>query len=218
MDEDGNAKFLRLSGMNPFRDVSDWMTLNGFLGQVNPVIGATLTAIGVDPGRGGPMLYPDLKYDPETGGLVADTPGFWPSLITNTLPQARLIDSLVLGNSKFAELLQRDPEAARQQLIGQLGLPVMFQTENIPQEQFRAELNRYEAFQTARKEGTAAGDLSGVEHQSGRLPVMANGMTLQMYLDQLGALESAGRLEQARPKVETPSPRELITSFGGYTG
>jgi hypothetical protein len=218
MDEDGNARFLRMSGMNPFRDVSDWMTLSGIVGNVNPVVSATLLALGVEPAQGGPMLYPTLRYDPETGGLKADTPSFLPSLITSTLPQARLIQNLIGGNSQFTELLQRDPEAARQQLLGQMGLPVMVQTENIPQEQFRAELNRYEDFQIRRKESVAAGDWNSLESYPEALPVMANGMTLGVYLDQLNALQASGGLDAFRPQVETPSTGELLRSVGGYTG
>lgn len=219
MDENGNARFLRTSGLNPFRDVTDWFTVQGFAGNANPIVSATLQALGVDP-LAGPSIYPELQYDPETGGLKVDTPNFGSALITSTIPQARLIQNLVLGNQRFAELMQRDPEAARRQLLGQMGLPVMIQTENIPQEQFRAELNRYRAFQDTRRAAVREGDLGALSQYPDELPFNLPGgdtTTLGAYLEQLQLANSQGLLDPLRGEDQVPGVGALLRAVGGFT-
>lgn len=223
MDENGNAKFLRTSGLNPFRDVTDWFTLEGMVGNVNPVISASLQAMGVNPMSGGPQLYPDLEFDPETGGLRAKTPGFLSALAGATIPQSRLLTNMFLDSANWAELVRNDPEAARHQLLGQLGLPVLMETQNIPQELMRAESNRYDTFVEARRAAVLSGDLSGLERYPGTTLIGAEdvtglpeGSTLQAYIEQLGLMEQQGLLEPYRSDRPQPAATDLLRALGGY--
>jgi len=163
MDDDGNAMFLRTMGLNPFEDAVDWFTLDGLVGNVNPLISATLQSLGVNPAQGGPMLYPTLKYDPETGGLTADTPGFAKGVVTSLVPQTRLVDDLILGNREFGELSLRNPRAAGSRLLSEFGLPVLVEQRNIPEEIFRAETNRLRSRNQAESSAFESGDLSKLD-------------------------------------------------------
>lgn len=216
VDADGNASFLRTAGINPFRDTVDWFSIAGFVGQTNPVISATLQSLGVDTRSGTPTLYPTLKFDPETGGLVADTPSFPSALVSSMIPQSRLISTMIGANSQWNELAKRNPQAALQQIQGQMGLPVVVEQRNMDQEAFRAEMNRYEAFQDARiealREGTA-GDL--LDRYNAELPVNANGLTLEAYLGQLAQLDQAGLLGPYRDPRQQPSWQGFLSALGG---
>lgn len=222
LDENGNARFLRLSGANPFRDVTDWFTLDGLAGNTNPVIAATLQALGYDPQRGGPDLYPELEFDPETGGLRAKSPSFLGALAQSVVPQTQLVRSLIGANKEFNDLIQRDPRAAGQQLMSGFGLPILLQTKNVPEAYFRAERNRYQAFNEARQEAIRTGNLEALERYPQDLPVSAQGPVtsqggpLGAYLAQLRALDATGALETYRAPQQRPSNvASLLTALGG---
>jgi hypothetical protein len=188
INDDGNATFLSTSGMNPWRDVSDWFTLDGFVGNVNPVVSATLQALGVEPSQGGPMLFPDMVYDPETGGLKADTPGFVESFIESTVPQTRLRDYLT-NSGEWQDLVQRDPRAASRQLQSMVGVPTIVQTRNVPQEHFRAEVNRSQNFRDAWNRALREGTTDQFAQQ---YPEVA------AAVEQLRTLDQSGQLDQYR--------------------
>lgn len=189
-DKDGNVRAVNLAGMNPFSDVSNYFTLAGFMGNLNPVASTVLEHLGLDPLTGGPELYPNLRYDPESGRLAAHSPGFFSSLIQNTIPQSRVLAGMAGRSSEFKELLRTNPEAAYRMIRSQAGLPIIFRDVNVPTELTKAELARDEAMQTSFREALSSG-----QHTQAAKAYP----TLGALLGQVRTLQSSGALANYTP-------------------
>lgn len=192
MDKNGNVKSLNLAGMNPFRDVANYFTLAGFMGQTNPVITSLLESAGLDPTTGGPELFPNLRYDTETGRLKADTPNPIQTFIQATLPQSRILFGFADRSSEFQELLRSNPESAARLLRSQAGLPIIFRNVNIPQEIAKTEISRDENQTQALNDALRSGDYSAAEKYPGLAPI----------LDQIRTLDKQGALDQFKPSEQ----------------
>jgi hypothetical protein len=199
----GTVKALNISPWNPFGGVPSMFTVAGFTGQLNPVIGGVLESIGVDVQQGGPTLYPELRYDPESGRLIADPKGNVASnIFGNVTPQLQGLGSLLGWNDEFNATLQRDPSAAGRMLMGNFGVPVLFREVDIGQQLIRSELARFEDQETARKDALRTGNLGKLDAFPG----------LAAYGEQVRQLEAAGALDQLRPTPGTtgvPSRADL---------
>lgn len=185
----GVVRALNVGPFNPFGGVPSMFTVAGFTGQFNPVITTTLESIGVDVQRGGPQLFPELRYDPESGRLVADPSGnVLSNLVGNTIPQLSGISALLGWNDKFNETLQRDPGAAGRMLLSNFGMPILTRSVNVGEQLIRSEMARFEDQETARKEALSTGNLGLLRDFPG----------LAAYGEQIRALDQAGMLDQMR--------------------
>jgi hypothetical protein len=146
-DEKGNVWSVSVGGMNPFRDTADLFTVAGFVSNVNPAIATVMQSLGFDTMTGGADLYPDLHYDPSTGRLTADTGNPLTNLVQNTIPQSRIFTALTGINGEYRKLYQDNPDAANRMLASNLGLPVPVRQINLPEQYFRSELRRMEAYE-----------------------------------------------------------------------
>lgn len=189
MGKDGSVKALNLAGMNPFRDVANYFTLAGFMGQVNPIISALMQTAGIDPMTGGPELFPNLMYDPEVGRLVHRQDNIATNLATSILPQSRVLFGIFDSSSEFQELLRTNPDAAARLLRSQAGLPVIFRDINIPQEIAKAEVARDEAQSTALNASLKSGNWSQAEAFPNLAPV----------LDSIRQMQGTGQLGEYQP-------------------
>lgn len=195
----GPTKALALSGLNPFASTPDLFTLSGFLGSTSPVIQATLEALGVDVMRGGPMLYSNVAYDPESGRLVAQGKGLGWNTVGRFIPQADALSALAGHNEEFRQLLQSNPDSAGRMLASSLGLPTYFRTVDTGTETIKAELARYRAEDQARIDAVKSGDLSS------KYPA------LDAYLAQIAALQKSGQLAAMMPPARNdPSALSLL--------
>lgn len=196
-DDQGNQRAVSLGAINPFSSVGDSFTLAGLTGNLNPVMGSFLTAIGIDPMSGEAELYPDMTYDPNTGRYGVKTPGMFGSLAGSIAPQMQALLSLVGQNAKYRDLVKTNPDSAINMLRSQAGLPVVFRNLPLVETQMKSELTRQEAQTRTFTEGLRSGDLSGVQAAyPGLAPV----------LDQLRALDEAGQLDQYRLSAPTGAP------------
>lgn len=204
-DPTSNAPTKALSlAFNPFGDTASMLTWQGFLGQLNPVITGTLESLGVDILRGGPMLYPDLTYDPETGRMVARGKGnLLTNIATSVAPQAQALMAFVGQNAEFNELLARDPDAAGRQLRSLIGLPTITRDIDTGEEIIKAEMARFEAQDLARRDALRTGNLDAAR----RFPA------LRAYLDQIEALRASGQLADYTPGA-APNPG-ILGALGG---
>jgi hypothetical protein len=205
-DKNGNVKSINLRGLNPFTDVANYFTLAGFLGATNPLISTTLQQAGIDTQTGGPELYPTLRYDARTGRLVADTGNPLLRLVENTIPQARILTALTGASSEFKALMQTNPAAAKRMLASQAGLPVMVRDHNVPQEQFKAELRRQDAQDSARNEALKTGDYDYAKEFPGLRPLLA----------QIEQLQGSGALAPYDPNTQ-PSQQSVGTRLSPPT-
>lgn len=194
-DENGNVKSIQFGGMNPFRDVSNYFTFAGLLGQTNPIAATIAQQLGLDTQTGAPELYPNLRFDAETGRLAVKSENPLQALVENTLPQSRVLLGLAQSGSEFKELMSRDPDAAARLMRSQLGLPVIFRNVNRTQEEAKAEFARMEGQQGALREALR----SGSDREARRYE------NLRPLLDQIRTLQGEGALEQFTPTTTVPS-------------
>lgn len=171
---EGEITGISVSGFNPFRDLVNYPAVAGFLtgqeggnlsavtGQINPIVGAVMESVGLDPAFGAD-LYPDLEYDPSTGGLRIATPSFPETFATNIIPQLKSVTALLGWNKDFRRLAQTNPDAATRHLQGALGIPVLAKTVNMDEEQIKAEITRYRQQMDERAAALKAGDIGKLE-------------------------------------------------------
>lgn len=176
MDAEGGQNALNLAPINPYGEVANMLTLEGFLGATNPAINTMFQMVGLDQGQA--ELYPSLRYDPETGRLGAKRGNPILALLENTIPQSSLVTSVLGVNDQFNETLQRDPAAANRLLLSSLTVPILWRKYNVPQEQFKAEVARMETEQVVLNQALKTGDWS----EALRYPSLA------AYLDALDAM------------------------------
>lgn len=220
LDANGTGTAILPDGLNPFKDVTNWALLGGFLlGQqegniaavtasLNPFISTPLEAAGFDTFRGAPDLYPDLAYNPATGQLSSIPNGNVAlALVGNLIPQSEVLLNYAGLNSDFNELWRRDPDAARRQLWGNLGLPsglVRFGM-NVPEETIKGEVARWEEMRATRSRALSSGNLGLLDSY----PV------LSAYRKQIERLSETGALDQYMPGANAATADQLETSRPG---
>lgn len=158
MDEKGKQNALNLAPMNPFGDVANMMTIGGFLGATNPMISTAFQMVGLDQGEAD--LYPSLRYDAETGRLAAKSANPLLAMLDNTIPQTGLVTAMMGMNERFNEQLKTDPAAANRFLLSGLTMPILWREYSVPQEQFKAEVARYDSAEKVKNEALKTGDWS----------------------------------------------------------
>jgi hypothetical protein len=220
LDANGTGTAILPDGLNPFKDVTNWALLGGFLlGQqegniaavtssLNPFISTPLEAAGFDTFRGAPDLYPDLAYNPATGQL-SSIPNGNPALalMGNLMPQSEVLLNYAGLNSDFNELWRRDPDAARRQLWGNLGLPsglVRFGM-NVPEETIKGEVARWEEMRATRSRALSSGNLGLLDSY----PV------LSAYRQQIERLSETGALDQYQPGTNAATAGEVESGRPG---
>jgi hypothetical protein len=149
-DQNGNIKTVDMRNLNPFRSFSNDFTIAGFFQQINPVIGAALTARGFNPLTATGPLYPSLQYNPNTGTLQAAPPSGRDQLIgalQQFIPEIGSLDHFVGLTDQMRILKRSNPAAYQAQLYSQLNLPGVLSppiTVNLPYVEEKAEMDRYQ--------------------------------------------------------------------------
>ena len=215
-DDHGRIAAFNTDSFNPFRDIGSWVSLAGWmagqeggdpyavLSQLNPMIGATLSSIGVDPSRG-PDLYPNLEYDPESGGLRASVGNLPLTLIGNTIPQLEGLSMLFGRNQEFSDLARTNPEAAGRMLVGSFGLPMPFQSVDMDAQQMKSEITAWRAMMADRSAGLRSGDMGRLE----KWPA------LRQYAENLRRMDDEQRA-LGTPGAEGTGVAQIL--FSGLTG
>lgn len=205
-DLNGDTKAIQLQGANPFADVANYFTLEGFLGQVNPIVGGIAQSLGIDVRSGTAELYPDLEYDPETGRLRATSRNPLTTITQATIPQSRVLFNLAGQNAEWKEVLRRNPEAAQRMFLSQIGVPVVLRDVRVNEERFKAELARDEGLRDAFNEALATGDDTVARRYE----------VLGPLLDQIRQLQGQGQLEGYTPESAPTSWQTIMGSVGQF--
>lgn len=184
-DINGDTKAITLQGANPFSDVANYFTLEGFLGNVNPVVSGIAQSLGVDVQSGSAELYPQLEYDTETGRLRARSRNPLTTITQATIPQSRILFNLAGQNAEWKEVLRRNPEAAQRMFLSQIGIPSLYRDVRVNEERFKSELARNGDMRAAWNEALTTGDDSRARQYAPLIPL----------LDQVRALQSSGQLQ-----------------------
>lgn len=143
------ATGINLAGWNPFGDVASFMTLTGWLSQVNPVFSTLAEQFGIDPRTGQANIYPESEYDPQTGRLVLKTRNPAIAFLENMVPQSQVLTSALGLNPEMESLSRSDPDAARRLQLSAFGVPNLWREVNLPLEAMKAEGVRDNAFSQA---------------------------------------------------------------------
>lgn len=148
-DDKNKAKAINLAGWNPFGDVASFMTLTGWLSQVNPVVSTLAEQFGIDPRTGQANIYPESEYDPQTGRLVLKTRNPAIAFLENMIPQSQALTSAVGLNPEMDSLRRSDPAATNRLLLSSFGIPNLTREIDLPLEAMKAEGVRDNAFSQA---------------------------------------------------------------------
>ena len=211
MDKYGNVTAINFRGSNPFSDVSNYMSLTGFINQLNPMFGGALEAMGIDEVTGKAELYPDLVYNDVSGRVEPRTPNPAQSIVNSLVPQVEgilagadalgisdvpVLNMFDLTTDEMRVLQQNNPEAFRQRVFSALGMPPLPRTINLPKEQALAELSRNQAAQDALRKGLRSGDWSEARRYPSNRPILER---LDEYLA-AGALDDYILPEPSYPR------------------
>jgi len=189
VDAQGNQTRVSLSGLNPFSDVANLLTLKGFIGGVNPVIATGLQQLGLE--NGGSAAFGNMTYDKDTGKLVPRRPGIAESLIGNVIPQIGAVNRTLGNDPEYNALLRNNPDAANRLLVSGLGIPTSIRKVNVPEARIKAELARMEAQKQAWNKALSTGDYS----EAAKYPALRDN------LDLLKKLRDSGALTQYNPQT-----------------
>lgn len=200
-DANGNQMAISSRGLSPFTDVADFFTLSGWTGSLNPLISTVLQQAGVDKMTGNAELFPNLRYDPSSGQLTAAGGNFATNLVTNIIPQSRVVAAMAGFSNEYDELARTNPDSARRLIQSQLGLPVNLRVFNEPQELMTQEVRRYQDQERAFSEAITSGDYDYAQEFSG----------LQARLNQLRQLQASGQLVSMTPAASTHPLSQLLS-------
>lgn len=156
VNDKGQQTMIPLRPFSPFGDISDMFSLSGWLSATNPVISTVLESVGVK--RGEAEAYPTLRYNPQTGRMEPVTGGLFNNLLLNTIPRAGLFTSALGLNAENKALRRYDPAAANRQLLSMAGIPTIYRSVDVPQEQMRSEVARELSASDVRNEAQRSGD------------------------------------------------------------
>lgn len=200
-DKDGHVGAINLSGMNPFRDVANYMTLAGFLSASNPVISTALQQLGITQ-FGEQNLYPNLAYDAQTGRLKATHPNPLTNFIYNTIPITRLFSGIMDRSSEVSELMRINPAAAQRLMLSQAGFPILFRDYDIQEEQMKAEMTRYDVARDVLSQALKSGD----DTYALQFP------QLRPLIKQIRGLQSQGNLSAYTPSTQLQALQDQLAN------
>lgn len=122
-DEEGRGQFLSLRGANPFADVSEYLSWEGLVGNLNPMAQVFLESSGVNPITGSAELFPATTYDEETGRLKAARPSVWSTAVRSFVPQAGVVQDIFLPSADTQRLAREQPDVYQARIASGLGVP-----------------------------------------------------------------------------------------------
>lgn len=167
----GNVEVLDLRQWNPFRDISNDLSLPGLMSGLNPVLSGLLAAkFNFDPITGGPDLYPSLTYDSFYGGSQA-TGGNWIEAIAEQFsPQFNTLMSLAQQNSSLRQEAQTNPGKLPYLIADSLGMPWIPYTLNVKQVRVKELMDDYKLVENAVNQALTTNSMAPLQGFSGLMP------------------------------------------------
>lgn len=162
---DQEEAFLNMTGANPFSDVADMFTLEGFAGTINPLITTLGEQLGIDFMTGGPSQDPLTGYDPYTGRPDWKPTSILSNLLSNTIPQTNVPLAIAGANPEYNAIASSDPEAAQRYLLSSVGIPSMYRTFDMTQEALKEQYYRKQVMNTTLNQALQSGKYRVAEQQ-----------------------------------------------------
>jgi hypothetical protein len=139
-----------------------------------------------------------VAYDPTTGQLRPNNPNLLSSFLENLVPQSKIITAMLGRNDQFRQLLSTNPDAAGAYLRSSLDLPNIFQNINVPQTQFKAEVNRQKLQEQIKNQALRSGDWTEAMKYPGLQPLFSQlGQVMRQNPKVLEAYQSQIRQQSA---------------------
>jgi hypothetical protein len=189
------GRSINLKNYNPFGDVGEKFTLLGFMAGSNPVLKTMFEQMGFKNGER--EAYPELRYDPETGRMVAIADSALRSFVYNVIPQTKLVaEGLQLDNP-----ISNRPDAKSQfgAAFSAIRLPQLqelFFRENLAEVAMRNEQSVNRAMLDAASTGLRTGDFS----YASRFPALRD------WISQVRTMQSQGAFNGPNPQPVPPVP------------
>lgn len=164
--DDDEKTAIKLGAANPFSDVGNMMTLEGFMGSMNPVLTTLAETRGI--GRSGfADLFPDMDYDPSKGTLVPSTGNPLTNLLHNTIPQTEALGTLLRRTQEFDADMVKNPDKAQERIMQGFGIPLYWDKISLAEEAAKRELALYQAQEADKAEGLKKGDMGEIDKWPG---------------------------------------------------
>ncbi len=145
-DSIGNVTVDDTRQWNPFRDLANLMSWQGFLSGLNPVGQGIVMSMGDSAVTGQPTeLYPQLSYSDFYGAdqVSAATSNPVYNILFSTSPYAQLFQSLIDKNSTLRAEAQENPSKFAYLVADQIGFPWIPYTFNEKVEQAKSYMDAY---------------------------------------------------------------------------
>lgn len=160
-DATGMQSAVDLRFMNPFRDVTNYASLTGWIQALNPIATAPLAVLNPESIYGSNTLYPTLTYSELYGIKVAGPQGSLANAVEQFVPQFSAAASAVDAATMYRNQLKSNPNGFYKQMFESLSIPfAQIQQVSKPQIAARSAIARYEV---AKQDATTAfqtGDFS----------------------------------------------------------
>ena len=188
-DSNGNVNVIDFRQWNPLRDVANYMTLAGWVTQLNPLAEGVLSALGINSATGAPELYPQLQYSSFYGGSQTQTPtgNTALSMLGAYIPESSLLDHYLKISNYTRSLAKYDPEAYKSQLWQSLNFPWAPKQINVDQIVAKQEVDRLTTMKDMVTNALATNDPSQLNGLKGPFPYQGWYFTGDQIKDIIGA-------------------------------
>ena len=207
-DKFGNVGVIDTRQWNPIRDVSNYMSLSGYISGLNPFLSSILRTAGVNTLSASPELYPSLTYNAFYGTMEGSSGVSLPNaLVQDMFPQVNTLQSYLSSTSYLRHLFKTNPARAEQQLFAGLGIPWVPYSVNLKQEQIRSQIDQYDMAKSAVNAALMANNMVFLNGYSGALPFSGANLPKSYFAS---LINEANQLAQ-RTGVDIPAA-ELVAS------
>jgi hypothetical protein len=225
-DAKGDTTTVNLRNMNPFRSVSNMLTLAGFMSSLNPLLSAPFVAAGFNTLAGTSQMYPDIVYDAQTGDLAVARPkGDMMMAAEQFVPELGAIDAFFGISDNLRTLKYSDQGAFDRELQNMFNLPFAISQYNLPQTRGRVAENAYKGAQNALTQYKKTGDFSGTIGRYNLVPYNGSLISPQQFAEywkkELSAYQGSypgadvAAVMPKPPSVTTNTLAQLQSYYGG---
>jgi hypothetical protein len=210
-DVSGNVSAVDVRAMNPFRDVANYMTFQGWFSALNPVLTAPLEAIDPQLIYGSNVLHPNISYSQLYGTNVAGAQGGPLTMLQQFIPEFGALDSAFGLSAQSRAVAKQGGTAQLKNTLSSLGFPWTIQKLNLQQISAKHEIDRYNQAKTAALNAWQTGDFTELRRYPGTVPdPLQTGYEIrpdQLEKQYQAALKAHPGLAPSETVASLPAPR-----------
>ena len=161
-DAQGNVSAIDLRSLDPFRDVANYASLQGFFQALSPGITALPSVANPEFTYGSSQLYPGVTYNDFYGIRTATGGGSWINAVEQFVPQTAAVQSALSAAGGARSMWQTNKSSAIKSLLNSLNVPFVTPPVNLRQLAAKGEASRFEVAKAAAAQAFQSGDFSGL--------------------------------------------------------